>query len=90
MLRGWCFPRRTGDSAGRLVLEATTLRFEVGGASATSEDRRPSLAQRPDTVIAQSVIDQTRAVGNDILEGDGLLFAWNTGQGGRVRSDQDK
>jgi alkylation response protein AidB-like acyl-CoA dehydrogenase len=67
------------------VLEATTVLFEVGGASATGEARRLDRHWRNARTISSHnpVVYQQRAIGAELLTGDGLLFSWDTGEGSR-------
>ncbi|WP_081863778.1 acyl-CoA dehydrogenase family protein [Mycetocola saprophilus] len=66
-----------------LVLRATTALFEVGGASATARERNLDRHWRNARVLSSHnpVIYQARALGDDLLNGDGLLFTWATGEG---------
>ena len=68
-----------------LILTATTQLFEVGGASATSERLRLDRHWRNARTLSSHnpAIYQSRAIGDHLLNGDGLLYAWAAGEGKR-------
>ncbi|UOE43127.1 acyl-CoA dehydrogenase family protein [Agromyces larvae] len=68
-----------------LILQATTLLFEVGGASATSESRRLDRHWRNARTVSSHnpAIYQARALGRELLTGDGLIYSWSTGESPR-------
>ncbi|MEU0545871.1 acyl-CoA dehydrogenase family protein [Nocardia sp. NPDC005978] len=64
-----------------LVLPATTLLFEVGGASAVSESLRLDRHWRNARTISvhNPAIQKARAIGDHLLNGSDLPFAWSAG-----------
>lgn len=67
-----------------LVLPATTLLFEVGGASVVSEQLRLDRHWRNARTVAvhNPVIQKARAIGDHLLNGAELPFAWSAGERG--------
>lgn len=65
-----------------LVLPATTLLFEVGGASAVSERLRLDRHWRNARTISvhNPAIQKARAIGDHLLNGADLPFAWSAGE----------
>ncbi|MFF2556799.1 acyl-CoA dehydrogenase family protein [Nocardia sp. NPDC058058] len=65
-----------------LVLPATTLLFEVGGASAVSEQLRLDRHWRNARTISvhNPAIQKARAIGDHLLNGAELPFAWSAGE----------
>ncbi|MEC3956053.1 acyl-CoA dehydrogenase family protein [Nocardia sp. CDC153] len=65
-----------------LVLPATTLLFEVGGASAVSERLRLDRHWRNARTVAvhNPAIQKARAIGDHLLNGADLPFAWSAGE----------
>lgn len=65
-----------------LVLPATTLLFEVGGASAVSERLRLDRHWRNARTISvhNPAIQKARALGDHLLNGADLPFAWSAGE----------
>ncbi|MFB8007421.1 acyl-CoA dehydrogenase family protein [Nocardia sp. NPDC056000] len=65
-----------------LVLPATTLLFEVGGASAVSERLRLDRHWRNARTISvhNPAIQKARAIGDHLLNGTDLPFAWSAGE----------
>ncbi|MGW4247817.1 acyl-CoA dehydrogenase family protein [Nocardia sp. NPDC004722] len=65
-----------------LVLPATTLLFEVGGASAVSERLRLDRHWRNARTISvhNPAIQKARAIGDHLLNGTALPFAWSAGE----------
>ncbi|MGV9413101.1 acyl-CoA dehydrogenase family protein [Nocardia sp. NPDC003693] len=64
-----------------LVLPATTLLFEVGGASSVSEGLRLDRHWRNARTISvhNPAIQKARAIGDHLLNGTDLPFAWSAG-----------
>ncbi|WP_280294459.1 acyl-CoA dehydrogenase family protein [Nocardia abscessus] len=65
-----------------LVLPATTLLFEVGGASVVSEQLRLDRHWRNARTISvhNPAIQKARAIGDHLLNGADLPFAWSAGE----------
>ncbi|MFI6042317.1 acyl-CoA dehydrogenase family protein [Nocardia sp. NPDC051321] len=65
-----------------LVLPATTLLFEVGGASVVSERQRLDRHWRNARTISvhNPAIQKARAIGDHLLNGADLPFAWSAGE----------
>lgn len=65
-----------------LVLPATTLLFEVGGASVVSERQRLDRHWRNARTISvhNPAIQKARAIGDHLLNGAELPFAWSAGE----------
>jgi len=66
----------------RLVLETTTLIFEVGGASATSVERQWDRHWRNARTVASHnpAIYQARLIGDHVVNGAALQYGWATGE----------
>ncbi|TQM29896.1 acyl-CoA dehydrogenase family protein [Nocardia bhagyanarayanae] len=69
------------------VLPATTLLFEVGGASIVSEGLRLDRHWRNARTISvhNPAIQKARAIGDHLLNGADLPFAWSAGERGATR-----
>lgn len=69
-----------------LVLDQTTLLFEVGGASATSRDRGLDRHWRNARTVASHnpLNDRARAVGDQHVNGTGLVYSFATGEAPRA------
>ncbi|MQY31212.1 acyl-CoA dehydrogenase family protein [Nocardia aurantia] len=65
-----------------LVLPATTLLFEVGGASTVSQRLRLDRHWRNARTVAvhNPAIQKARAIGDHLLNGEPLPFAWSAGE----------
>ncbi|MFI6173539.1 acyl-CoA dehydrogenase family protein [Nocardia sp. NPDC051052] len=65
-----------------LVLPATTLLFEVGGASVVSERQRLDRHWRNARTISvhNPAVQKARAIGDHLLNGADLPFAWSAGE----------
>jgi len=74
------------------ILEAATLLFEVGGASATSATRRLDRHWRNARVLASHnpAIQRVRELGDLVLNGTPLGSAWRTGTARRSADSQEK